>query len=44
MKRAQMSDEESYKIFTEGKANVNLGVFPQSQRLCSAFGYIKTPL
>ena len=44
MKRAQLSDEESYKVFTEGKSNVNLGVFPQSQRLCSAFGYIKTPL
>ena len=29
MKRAQACDAENYKVFTEGKQNVMLGVFPQ---------------
>jgi len=44
MKRASKNDAENYTTFTEGRENVQIGVFPQSQRLCNSFAYIKTPL
>lgn len=44
LRRALKYDAENFKSFEEGRSNVLIGVFPQSQRLCSAFAHIKTPL
>jgi hypothetical protein len=44
LRRAQKYDSENFASFSSGKADALIGVFPQAQRLCSAFAYIKTPL
>lgn len=43
-KRAHKFDQENAEKFLEQKQNVYLPVFPQQQRLCSSYAFLKTPL
>jgi len=44
VKRALKHDTETAKKFLEQQQSVHLTVFPQQQRLCHSFAFVKTPL
>ena len=44
IKRALKYDKENTLKYTEQNKNIYLPVFPQQQRLCNSFAFIKTPL
>jgi hypothetical protein len=43
-KCASKYDPDNATKFIDAKQNVYLPVFPQQQRLCSSFAFLKTPL